>query len=585
MHKSPAYGQRLLRGQTPSYQRLQARLAEDGQDERQAPVALHCGWGRLLIGHTYPDAASLASDLLGEQPGERDIALYVAAPQQVLAQAPQQLFLDPSDTLRLWFSDYRPAHRPPRGFSIRRVQSEADWGGLNRLYQTRGMLRVDPGHLTPREEGGPVYWLAEDSDSNQVVGGVMGLNHLEAYNDPEHGSSLWCLAVDPQCTRPGVGEALVRHLIEHYMSRGLAYLDLSVLHDNRQAKSLYAKLGFRELPTFAVKRKNTINQPLFLGPGPEAELNPYARIIVEEANRRGIEVQVDDACAGLFTLIHGGRRIRCRESLSDLTSAVSMTLCQDKQLTHRCLARAGLNLPAQRLAGSREENAAFLEEHGRLVVKPLNGEQGHGVAVDLDSIEAVEQAIEAARRFDQQVLLESFHKGQDLRVLVIGFEVVAAAIRHPAEVIGDGRASIRDLIEAQSRRRQAATGGESRIPVDEETLRTLRLSGHDYDSVLPAGEHLAVRRTANLHTGGTLEDVTARLHPALAEAAVRAARALDIPVVGLDLLVRAADQPEYVFIEANERAGLANHEPQPTAERFVDLLFPLSRAGAGRAAG
>lgn len=582
MPKSQAYGQRLLRGQTPSYQRLQARLAEDHQGDHQAPAALHCGWGRLLIGHTYPDAAGLAADLLRERPGERDIALYVAAPQQVLAQAPQQLFLDPSDTLRLWFSDYRPAHRTFRGFGIRRVQSEADWTALNRLYRTRGMLPVDPARLTPREEGGPVYWLAEDLDSKAVIGGAMGLNHVEAYRDPEHGSSLWCLAVDPQCARPGVGEALVRHLVEHFMSRGLAYLDLSVLHDNRQAKSLYAKLGFRELPTFTVKRKNSINQPLFVGPGPTDELNPYARIIVAEANRRGIEVQVDDAAAGLFTLIHGGRRIRCRESLSDLTSAVSMTLCQDKQLTHRCLARAGLNLPAQRLAGSRAESAAFLAEHRRLVVKPLNGEQGHGVAVDLQSVEELGRAIRAARRFDERVLLESFHEGQDLRILVIGFEVVAAAIRHPAEVIGDGRHSIRQLIEAQSRRRQAATGGESRIPLDDETLRTLQRSGHGYDSVLSAGERLAVRRTANLHTGGCLEDVTARLHPALGEAAVHAARALDIPLVGLDLLVSAPDRPEYVLIEANERAGLANHEPQPTAERFVDLLFPLSRVGADR---
>ncbi len=95
--------------------------------------------------------------------------------------------------------------------------------------------------------------------------------------------------------------------------------------------------------------------------------------------------------------------------------------------------------------------------------------------------------------------------------------------------------------------------------------------------MLPQGERLAVRRTANLHTGGTLEDVTDQLHPELKEAAVRAARALDIPVVGLDLLVPGADQPDHVFIEANERVGLANHHPQPTAERFIDLLFPLSQ--------
>ena len=139
--------------------------------------------------------------------------------------------------------------------------------------------------------------------------------------------------------------------------------------------------------------------------------------------------------------------------------------------------------------------------------------------------------------------------------MVIGYEVVAAAVRRPAEVIGDGRTRIGALIEKQSRRRQAATGGESQIPLDEETQRCLRDAGFDFDSVLPEGKRLSVRRTANLHTGGTLEDVTAQLHPVLIDAAVRAARALDIPVVGLDLLVPAPDQPEYVFIEANERVG------------------------------
>lgn len=577
MQKSQAYGQRLVRGQAPSYERLQAQRAEDGLDGTEGPVALQCGWGRLLIGHTYSDPARLARDLLAEKTGERDIALYVAAPQQVLAQAPQQLFLDPSDTLRIWFSDYRPARRPFRGFHLRRAQSAGDWASVNRLYQSRGMLQVDPQKITPREEGGPVYWLAEDSDTGVALGTVMGLNHQEAFDDPENGSSLWCLAVDPQCGRPGVGEALVRHLIEHYLSRGLTYLDLSVLHDNRQAKALYAKLGFRTLSTFAVKCRNGINQTLFLGPGPDVEFNPYARIIVDEALRRGIEVQVDDAPAGLFTLVHGGRKVRCRESLSDLTSAVSMTLCQDKRLTNSYLRRAGLELPTQQLAGSDEDNAAFLEAHGSVVVKPVDGEQGQGVAVDLRNVEELRAAIEAARQFDSRVLLESFHEGHDLRILVIGFEVVAAAIRRPATVIGDGRSSIRKLIESQSRRRQAATHGESKIPLDDETERTLHAAGHDYDTVLGEGMQLAVRRTANLHTGGILEDVTAQLHPTLVDAAVRAARALDIPMVGLDLMVKAADQPEYVFIEANERAGLANHEPQPTAERFVDLLFPLSK--------
>ncbi|TWI55678.1 GNAT-family acetyltransferase (TIGR03103 family) [Pseudomonas duriflava] len=574
--KAVSINQRLQRAQTPSYERLQARMTEDARAACQ-PVCLHCGWGRLLIGHTYSDPKSLAKELLNEQPGERDIALYVAAPQQVLAQAPQQLFLDPSDTLRLWFTDYRPAYSPHRGFRIRRVYSEHDWNEINRLYQTRHMLPVDTKKLTPRHKGGPVYWLAEDQDTGEIIGSVMGLNHMKAFNDPECGSSLWCLAVAPNCSRPGVGEALVRHLIEHYASRGLDFLDLSVMHTNRQAKRLYDKLGFRELQTFTIKRKNGINQPLFLGPGPEADLNPYAKIIVSEAQRRGIDVQVDDVEAGLFTLIQGNRRIRCRESLTDLTSAVSMTLCQDKTLTIRTLKEAGLCVPEQILAGSDEENEAFLAKHGALVIKPVNGEQGKGVAVDIRDPEHLKAAIAQARKHDDRVLLESYHAGMDLRVVVIGYEVVAAAIRRPAEIIGNGKHTIHELIEAQSRRRQAATSGESRIPLDDETERTIRSAGYTYDSVLPEGVRLAVRKTANLHTGGTLEDVTDILHPVLAQAAISAARALSIPVTGMDLLVPAADQSEYVIIEANERPGLANHEPRPTAERFIDLLFPLSR--------
>jgi D-alanine-D-alanine ligase-like ATP-grasp enzyme len=113
--------------------------------------------------------------------------------------------------------------------------------------------------------------------------------------------------------------------------------------------------------------------------------------------------------------------------------------------------------------------------------------------------------------------------------------------------------------------------------MDAETERCVREQGFGLADTLPEGRELVVRKTANLHTGGTIHDVTAQLHPVLREASVTAAQALDIPVTGLDLLVPAVDGPDYVLVEANERPGLANHEPQPTAEAFVDLLFPESR--------
>ncbi|MFP4109253.1 MAG: hypothetical protein ACLFT1_09275, partial [Desulfonatronovibrio sp.] len=118
------------------------------------------------------------------------------------------------------------------------------------------------------------------------------------------------------------------------------------------------------------------------------------------------------------------------------------------------------------------------------------------------------------------------------------------------------------------------TGGESRIPLDSETKRCVKQNGYGLNDILESGHKLEVRKTANLHTGGTIHDVTADLHPELKQAAQEAARAINIPVVGFDFLVPDVSGPEYVIIEANERPGLANHEPQPTARRYVDLLFP-----------
>ena len=161
--------------------------------------------------------------------------------------------------------------------------------------------------------------------------------------------------------------------------------------------------------------------------------------------------------------------------------------------------------------------------------------------------------------------------------MVIDRQVVAAAVRRPAEVVGDGRHPVAELVRATSRRRERATGGESRIPLDDITAEVVAEAGYAMDDVPPNGERIQVRRTANLHTGGTIEDVTDRLHPEIAAAAVRAAEALGIPVTGIDFLVPDVGGPDYVFIEANERPGLANHEPQPMAERFVDLLFPETR--------
>ncbi|HMN64860.1 MAG TPA: N-acetylglutaminylglutamine synthetase [Burkholderiaceae bacterium] len=553
----------------------------EGASERMTDEAeVDCGWGRLIFGQTYGSPERLAEAIRRETPGRRDVALYIRDPHVVVGLAPQQLFLDPSHTFRLALQA-APLDAPPNaGLRIRAARPE-DEAAVNRIYLSRTMVPVRDGFFADAQEDAALQLLvAEDADSGAILGAVTGVDHVAACNDPDAGASLWSLAVDPQSTRPGVGEALVRALAARFHARARSYLDLSVMHDNAEAIALYEKLGFERVPVYCVKNKNPINEKLFVGPDSFGELNVYARILVDEARRRGIGVEVLDAEHGYFRLALGGRTITCRESLSELTSAIAMSRCDDKRVTRRVLTEAGLRMPEQILAGSRDTLGTFVARHGRVVVKPARGEQGRGVKVDLRSLAEVERAIAGARRFCEDVIVEELVPGEDLRVVAIDYRVVAAATRSPAQVTGDGRNSVRTLIAKQSRRRRAATGGESSIPLDAETRRCVEAAGQSMDTVLPAGETLVVRKTANLHTGGTIHDVTGRLHPELAQVAERAARALEIPVVGFDFIVPDVEGSDYAIIEANERPGLANHEPQPTAERFVDLLFPQTRGQA-----
>lgn len=542
-----------------------------------------CGWGRLLLGQTFADTDALVHALAEESQRSRDVAMYVRDPHVVVARSPQQLFLDPSHTFRL------PLQRPlrgevaaPVGWFVRSARP-ADEAEVNRILQARHMVPVSPGFVARADDDARLLLLvAQECDSDAVVGVVTGVDHVHACRDSEGGSSLWSLAVDPQCLRHGIGQALVTELAARLRRRGRQYLDLSVMHDNTEAIRLYEKLGFERVPVYCVKNRNPINERLYVGPELDEGLNVYAQIIVDEARRRGIHAEVLDAEFGYFKLSFGGRSISCRESLSELTSAVAMSRCDDKRVTRRVLEGGGVKTPAQITVAGDDDPAlaAFIEQHGRVVVKPARGEQGRGITVDVSGDAAVRAAVALARRHCDDVIVEELSPGQDLRIVVIDHQVVAAATRRPAQVVGDGVADLRTLVQRHSKRRAAATQGESRIPLDAETERCIHAAGHTFDSVLPEGQVLAVRKTANLHTGGTIHDVTAQLHPTLLKVAEKASRLLDIPVVGFDFMVPAVDGDVYAVIEANERPGLANHEPQPIVERFVDLLFPQTRTAA-----
>jgi GNAT-family acetyltransferase (TIGR03103 family) len=557
------------------------RPSEHQLQGMESDVVLDMGWGRLVFGQTFPDLSGILDVLRAEESGRRDICIYPRDPHVLVGLAPDELFIDPSYTYRLLLNAYRPRQELIRDVFVRTVTSLADMERINELYSRSGMVIGDPATMWRNHRTRTfTYLVAEDRRTGAIVGTVTGVDHALAFGDPEGGTSLWCLAADPQDAPPGTGEALVRVLAERYAARGRAYLDLSVMHDNSAAIALYEKLGFNRVSAVCVKRKNPINTPLFAQRPPGmAELNPYARIIAEEALRRGIRVEVTDLESGEMRLSLGGRSVLTLESLSEFTTAVALSRCDDKRVTRRVMQRAGVRVARGAAAheGDLGEALALLGEVGEVVVKPARGEQGKGITVGVTDRRGLERAVRAALPFCPDVLVEELVDGEDLRVVVIDHQVVAAAVRRPAEVVGDGRRSVRELVRWTSRRRERATSGESSIPLDETTAEVVAAAGHDLDDVIGEGKRLRVRRTANLHTGGTIVDVTDRLHPEIAASAVRASRALGIPVTGLDFLVPDVEGPEHVFIEANERPGLANHEPQPTVERFVDLLFPETR--------
>ncbi|OIN80986.1 N-acetylglutaminylglutamine synthetase [Mycobacterium malmoense] len=552
-------------------------------DAMAKDVELELGWGRLIFGQTFADAHELVEALRREGPGRRDICIYARESHVVVAEAPTELFIDPSHTYRLRFTDSMTQEdfaRSPLGVTVCTLNDAVDADAMNRVYVRCGMVPAPIDVIWDNHLHAPAvtYLLAVRDEDGAVVGTVTGVDHELLFSDPEQGSSLWTLAVDPAAGLPGIGGALTRALAEHFRGAGRAYMDLSVAHDNAAAIALYEKLGFRRVPVLAIKRKNAINEPLF-SPPPETvdDLNPYARIIADEALRRGIWVEVLDAETGEMRLTHGGRSVVTRESLSEYTSAIAMCRCDDKRLTRRLVSEAGITVPRARLASFDEGDYTFLTEVGEVVVKPTRGEQGKGITVGVTADHGPDELATALARARQQypeVLIEQRVTGDDLRLVVIDGRVVAAALRIPPEIIGTGEHRIRDLIAAESRRRSAATGGESRIPIDDITEATVAEAGWRLDDVLPRGTRLLVRRTANLHQGGTIHDVTAQVNPELCRVAVTAAEAIGIPVTGIDLLVPDVTGADYAFIEANERPGLANHEPQPTAAAFIDFLFP-----------
>jgi cyanophycin synthetase len=316
---------------------------------------------------------------------------------------------------------------------------------------------------------------------------------------------------------------------------------------------------------------------------------PSTQAIVDEAASRDIPwIRLNEA--SLLQLGWGKYQQRIRATMTSKTSALAVDIAGDKDVTRRLLASAGLPVPRGEIVRRADDAAASAARIGfPVVVKPLDGNHGRGVALDLASEEEVRSAFERAlgesRRGD--VVVESFVTGSDYRVLVVGGRMVAVAERVPAHVTGDGRHTVSDLVEITNSDPRRGIGHEkvlTRIKVDDAAIELLRKQGYGLDDVPNEGAFVKLADTGNMSTGGISIDRTWEAHEENVEIAEEAARVVGLDVAGIDFLAPDITQPVRetggAIVEVNAAPGFRMHthptegEAQFVAKDVVDLLFP-----------
>jgi len=315
-------------------------------------------------------------------------------------------------------------------------------------------------------------------------------------------------------------------------------------------------------------------------------LGPSTNAIVEAAIDRNIPFRRLNG-QSLIQLGHGAKMRRIRASETDQTGSIAESIAQDKDLTRTLLQSAGVPTAKGYPVSSVEEAWETAEYIGLpVVVKPQDGNQGRGVATNLTTKEQVVAAYAAALEESSSIIVEKFAPGNDYRLLVVNGKVVAASRREPAQVMGDGQRTIRDLVEVENRdprRAEHHSGILSKIHIDEIALNVLKDQGFTPDSIPPAGQLVLIRRNANLSTGGTAIDVTDLVHPEVAARAIDAAKVVGLDIAGIDVIAADITMPLEaqggIVVEVNAAPGLRMHlapsagEPRPVGETILDMMF------------
>jgi cyanophycin synthetase len=316
---------------------------------------------------------------------------------------------------------------------------------------------------------------------------------------------------------------------------------------------------------------------------------PSTQAILDEAASRDIPYLRLDRHS-LVQLGHGVHQQRIRATMTSRTSGIAVDIASDKNLTNRLLDSAGLPVPKSEVVDTAEGTLAAAKRVGLpCVVKPLDGNHGRGVNLNLRTDDEIRVAFEAARRESRSgdLVVETFVTGSDYRCLVIGGKVAAIAERVPASVVGDGKKSVRQLVDQTNADPRRGIGHEkvlTRIKVDDAAEALVRAQGYELDAVPAKGERVKLALTGNMSTGGTSIDRTLEAHPDNVEIAEMAARVVGLDVAGIDFICPDITVPVRetggAIVEVNAAPGFRMHthptegEPQYVAKPVIDLLFP-----------
>ena len=324
----------------------------------------------------------------------------------------------------------------------------------------------------------------------------------------------------------------------------------------------------------------------------DVRLGPSTGSIVDAAVRRGIPYSRMTA-GSMVRFGWGSKQRRIQAAEIDSTSAISEAIAQDKQLTKRLLAAAGVPVPAGRAVSDAEDAWKAAQEIGLpVVVKPLDGNQGKGVTVNITNREQLLKAYSVACQFRDNILVERYMPGNDYRLLVVGDKLAAAARREPPTVVGDGTHSIAELVEQVNRDPRRGSGHSTsltKIRFDDIARECLATQSLHSESIPTKGQRVYLRNNANLSTGGTATDVTDDVHPDVAARAVAAAHMVGLDICGVDVVtdsvLRPLEQQGGGVVEVNAAPGLRMHlapsfgKGRPVGDAIISTLFKNGQNG------